>query len=100
MNRFLRTLRGLALLSLMITTYSVSATNYTLWINGRSNASGVVGNYNSWNYWGPSTAAAGVNKKSVNWDGYNSIAAKCAMRWTVFAPAATGATSPPIVLAI
>ncbi len=76
MNRFLRTLRGLALLSLMITTYSVSATNYTLWINGRSNASGVVGNYNSWNYWGPSTTAAGVNKKSVNWDGYNSIASQ------------------------
>jgi hypothetical protein len=29
-----------------------SATNYTLWINGRTGG-GAIGNYNSWNYWGP-----------------------------------------------
>lgn len=52
-----------------------SAENYTLWINGRTGG-GVVGNYNSFTYWGPSSTAAGVNKKSVNWDGYNSISSQ------------------------
>lgn len=52
-----------------------SATNYTLWINGRTGG-GVVGNYASFTYWGPDSTAAGVNKKSVNWDGYNSIASQ------------------------
>ncbi|MES2760208.1 MAG: hypothetical protein V4693_22760 [Pseudomonadota bacterium] len=49
------------------------ATNYSLWINGRG-AGGVVGNYNDFSYWGPASYGAGVNKKAVNWDGYNSIA--------------------------
>jgi hypothetical protein len=35
-----------------------------------------VGNYNSWNYWGPGSTAAGVNKKSVNWDGYSSVSSQ------------------------
>jgi hypothetical protein len=52
-----------------------SATNYTLWINGR-NGGGIVGNYNSFNYWGPASMPAGVNKKSVNWDGHSSIASQ------------------------
>ncbi|MBI3712895.1 MAG: hypothetical protein HY253_08030 [Burkholderiales bacterium] len=52
-----------------------SAENYTLWINGRTGG-GVVGDYNSFTYWGPSSTAAGVNKKSVNWDGYNSISSQ------------------------
>ena len=52
-----------------------SAENYTLWINGRTGG-GVIGNYNSFTYWGPSSTAAGVNKKSVNWDGYNSISSQ------------------------
>jgi hypothetical protein len=51
-----------------------SAANYTLWINGRTGG-GIVGNYNSWTYWGPSGVDAGINKKSVNWDGRSSIAA-------------------------
>ena len=50
-----------------------AATNYTLWINGRTGG-GVIGNYDSWTYWGPGTTAAGVNKKSVNWDGRSSVA--------------------------
>ena len=50
----------------------VSATNYSLWINGR-NGSGAPGNHLDFSYWGPDTAAAGVNKRSVNWDGYNRI---------------------------
>ena len=31
------------------------------------------GNYADFIYWGPSSTAAGVNKKAVNWDGYNKI---------------------------
>lgn len=54
---------------------TASATNYTLWINGRG-GTGVVGNYNSFTYWGPAASAAGVNPKSVNWDGYSSISAQ------------------------
>jgi hypothetical protein len=48
------------------------ATNYSLWINGRTGG-GQVGNHADFTYWGPATVAAGVNKKSVNWDGYNRI---------------------------
>lgn len=54
---------------------TASATNYTLWINGRG-GTGVVGNYNSFTYWGPAASAAGVNPKAVNWDGYSSIASQ------------------------
>lgn len=48
------------------------ATNYSLWINGRGGG-GQVGNHADFRYWGPATTAAGVNKKAVNWDGYNRI---------------------------
>jgi len=51
---------------------AAQATNYTLWINGRSN-SATVGDTADFGYWGPSTTAAGVNKKAINWDGYNHI---------------------------
>ena len=37
-----------------------NATNYTLWVSGR----GVIGNYADFSYWGPSSTAAGVNKKA------------------------------------
>jgi hypothetical protein len=50
----------------------VCATNYSLWINGR-NGAGVVGNHADFTYWGPEGVAAGVNKKSINWDGYGRI---------------------------
>jgi hypothetical protein len=69
----MKLLRILAVLCLLSVTGLASATNYTLWINGRTGG-GAIGNYNSWNYWGLSTIAAGVNKKSVNWDGRSSIA--------------------------
>ena len=49
------------------------ATNYSLWINGR-NGGGQVHNHADFSYWGPATTAAGVNKKAINWDGYNNIA--------------------------
>lgn len=51
------------------------ATNYSLWINGRTGG-GTEGNYADFTYWGPSSTAAGINKKSVNWDGYSHIADK------------------------
>lgn len=48
------------------------ATNYSLWINGRTGG-GQIGNYADFSYWGPASVNAGVNKKAVNWDGYNHI---------------------------
>jgi len=73
MSRFMRMLTMLCLVSLTTVCSIASAANYTLWINGRTGG-GVVGDYASFTYWGPAGTAAGVNKKSVNWDGYNSIA--------------------------
>ncbi len=51
----------------------VQATNYSVWINGRTGG-GQLGNHDDFSYFGPGTANAGVNKKSANWDGYNRIA--------------------------
>jgi len=62
-------------LSLLGAAGLASAANYTLWINGRTGG-GIVGNYDSWTYWGPASVAAGVNKKAVNWDGRGSIASQ------------------------
>jgi hypothetical protein len=60
---------GAALVGL---TTAALATNYSLWINGRTGG-GILGNYADFTYWGPSTVEAGVNKKSVNWDGFNHV---------------------------
>jgi hypothetical protein len=62
----------LCLSGLLALSGAASATNYTLWINGRNNPA-TIGNYNDFRYWGPANVAAGVNKKAVNWDGYNSV---------------------------
>jgi hypothetical protein len=70
-----RALRTLIALCLLAASGLAAAANYTLWINGRTGG-GAIGNYDSFTYWGPGTTAAGVNKKSVNWDGYNSIASQ------------------------
>jgi len=70
----MRLLRFLAPLCLLLASGLATAANYTLWINGRTGG-GTVGDYNSWTYWGPPAVDAGVNKKSVNWDGRSSIAA-------------------------
>ena len=75
MSRFMRKLMSMCLVSLAAVSTYASATNYSLWINGRTGG-GVVGDYNSFTYWGPGTTAAGVNKKSVNWDGRSSIASQ------------------------
>lgn len=52
-----------------------SAANYSLWIHGRTGG-GAIGNYNDFTYFGPNATPAGVNKKSVNWDGRSSIASQ------------------------
>jgi len=54
-------------------TLTSFATNYSLWVNGRTGG-GQLGNYADFSYWGPSGTSAGVNKKSVNWDGKSHIA--------------------------
>ena len=75
MTRLFRVLASLLLTSLLAISASSSATNYTLWVNGRTGG-GIVGDYTSFTYWGPAGTAAGINKKAVNWDGYNSIASQ------------------------
>ena len=63
----------LALASLLLcVTGGVYATNYSLWVNGRSNTA-VAGNHADFTYWGPAGTDAGVNKKSVNCDGFNRV---------------------------
>ena len=61
-----------AALAAMAVAGTALATNYSLWVNGRGGG-GVAGNYADFTYWGPSSTAAGVNKKAVNWDGYSHI---------------------------
>jgi hypothetical protein len=73
--RLLRTIMALCLLGLMGWSGTAAATNYTLWVNGRTGG-GTVGDYDSFTYWGPAATAAGVNKKAVNWDGRSSIASQ------------------------
>jgi hypothetical protein len=68
-------LRTIAALCLLAVTGLGWATNYTLWINGRTGG-GIVGNYASFTYWGPAATPAGINKQSVNWDGRSSIASQ------------------------
>ncbi len=76
MQRFMFLIRALIVLGLTGASIAASATNYTLWINGRGNTSATVGNYNDFRYWGPSTTAGGINKKAVNWNGYDSISSQ------------------------
>jgi hypothetical protein len=71
----MKLLRTLVALCLLACTGLASASNYTLWINGRTGG-GAIGNYDSFNYWGSASVPAGVNKKSVNWDGRSSIASQ------------------------
>jgi hypothetical protein len=75
MKRFTRLLMSVCLVSMTAISACASAANYSLWVNGRGGG-GTVGNYGSFTYWGPSGTAAGVNKKAVNWDGYNTISSQ------------------------
>ncbi len=71
--RILRTIVALWLALLVLLALPAAATNDTLWINGRTGG-GIVGNYDSFNYWGPASTPAGINKKSANWNGRSSTA--------------------------
>jgi hypothetical protein len=75
MSTLMRFAVTLCLLFLGAVPGLASGANYTLWVNGRGGG-GVAGDYTSFTYWGPAGTAAGVNKKAVNWDGYNSIASQ------------------------
>lgn len=61
----------------MLAAGLASATNYTLWIHGRTGG-GAIGNYNDFAYFGPNATPAGINKKSVNWDGRSGVASQSA----------------------
>jgi hypothetical protein len=74
-NLFPKLPRRLAPLCLLTLAGVASATNYTLWINGRTGG-GQIGNYADFSYWGPATVDAGINKKAANWDGRSSIASQ------------------------
>jgi hypothetical protein len=65
-------LGGAALIGALIAV-GAQATNYSVWINGRTGG-GQLGNHDDFTYFGPGTVNAGVNKKSANWDGYNRVA--------------------------
>jgi hypothetical protein len=75
MNKTKRLATMLCLFLLSALAAQAGATTYSLWIKGRGTA-GAVGNYDDFSYWGPAYYEAGVNKKAVNWDGYNGIAAQ------------------------
>ncbi|QSQ19793.1 hypothetical protein JY651_31480 [Pyxidicoccus parkwayensis] len=69
----MKKLLGMAVAATLLVGTEAAATNYTLWIHGRNGGTTQAGNYNDFSYWGPSTTAAGVNKKAVNWDGRQSV---------------------------
>src|SRR4051812_27050766 len=70
-------LAALAAAALTLLPGVASATNYSLWIHGRNTSQSTQpGNYADFSYWGPSSTAAGVNKKAVNWDGVSHISAQ------------------------
>ena len=52
---------------LAVAAAGVYATNYSLWINGRSSTA-QGGNHADFSYWGPASTAAEVKKKSFNRD--------------------------------
>jgi hypothetical protein len=71
----MKPLRLLLMFWLLLVSGLASATNYTLWIHGRTGGA-TIGNYADFSYWGPASMDAGVNKKAVNWDGRSSIASQ------------------------
>ena len=75
MSKLMRLLAVACLFLIGAMASQAGATNYSLWIKGRG-AGGAVGNYDDFSYWGPARFNAGVNKKAVNWDGYNSISSQ------------------------
>lgn len=78
MRRALFSTMKWACLGIALVALSTSATKYSLWIKGRG-AGGAPGNYLDFSYWGPASTAAGVNKRSVNWDGASRISEQNAL---------------------
>lgn len=73
---FLLAFAPLAAAALLVSG-EASATNFSLWIHGRNTGTATgQGNYNEFSYWGSGSTAAGVNKKSVNWDGKSTISSQ------------------------
>jgi hypothetical protein len=75
MRRFVALLTAaVAALGITTTVAPAEAATYSLWVHGRNTSKDTqVGNYHDWKYWGPSTTAAGANKRSVNWDGVSYL---------------------------
>ena len=76
MTTVARTTTALAVASFLfvVAPGDASATNFSLWIHGRNTSQNTsVGNYSDWTYWGSGATAAGVNKKSVNWNGVGHV---------------------------
>ena len=73
MNTASRTALIAGLATALLAAPEASATNYTLWIHGKNGGGTQGGNYNDFSNWGPSSTAAGVNKKAVNWKGNQRI---------------------------
>jgi hypothetical protein len=73
MSPHARALLATSITALLLAAPQASATNYTLWIHGKNGGGTQAGNYADFSNWGPSTTAAGVNKKAVNWDGRQKI---------------------------
>jgi len=73
MKSLARALLGACVASALVLASEASATNYTLWIHGRTGGNTQIGNYADFSYWGPAATAAGVNKKAVNWDGFSHV---------------------------
>jgi hypothetical protein len=71
----IRLLLKLPLVAALLLGSATQAVNYSLWIKGRGSG-GVPGRYGDFAYWGPSSVAAGINKRAVNWDGHGRIAAQ------------------------
>jgi hypothetical protein len=62
--------------ALFLGAAEAGATKYTIWIHGRSPGNTFnKATHTDFAYWGPSSTAAGVNKRAANWDGGSSISA-------------------------
>lgn len=75
MQRPVRSIAKWAALAISLMALSSYATNYSLWIKGRG-AGGIPGNHADFGYWGPDSVNGGLNKRAINWDGYNRISAQ------------------------
>ncbi|WP_224364858.1 hypothetical protein [Hyalangium versicolor] len=73
MKLAVRAALAVTLAATVLAAPQAQATNYTLWIHGKNGGGTKPGNYADFSNWGPSSTAAGVNKKAVNWDGRQKI---------------------------